>query len=667
MTKKSANGRHEIKLSFSQIECRCGAVRIRASPCPDCGRSAEPFEADVDNQRRRRIVDRCLLALGLENAIPPVNGELEGHERVEQFRVLAELPSRFFDAMQSLEKAGSGSPDDLVDACSAARLLSDRLSAGTRRRPWIRTDDVACASADALVVVMRTFLKAFAAPTPILAEIKASTAQFDLDAMYVKIDQLNALRERWESIEKAEDVGEWMAEVFADAARARGTVNYVDLDLAGRELYREITGRMPGDGAGLGLLASELFTQYIGDEKAFRGAIASADLFMATASDKLADLVSRPVVAGEMRNGFVQLADQLQLTNAAIASTLNERQTVRSTLDLMHTVFEGPARRMVALMLDLAGVGRFEEYLPADGARTIGEARDLPALDPVVYGFDAALRIAQAHQSYEFKDDHLILRMRKKGNPQGQIVRVSLDDLLDRALASVECVNALALVIQVHAAEQGLDVIGDETLAALNVGPAELGSMLLRAAGYGELQFTGSRVSMSGPKLTGAAAIAISLALPHDQIAIVAVKTLDVHRTYEIDIALMRENSSIPDGLAKEFHMQRVLSRVLVDREPGWPSESMQRWVVGRALEVVNSKNSLRDDFAQIMGEMRQLLNFSKDQGLPVADEIRGLMRFLRLSIEGRSADLDGAVFDRLSTFLDDDTPVVLPFEFDGE
>jgi hypothetical protein len=128
----------------------------------------------------------------------------------------------------------------------------------------------------------------------------------------------------------------------------------------------------------------------------------------------------------------------------------------------------------------------------------------------------------------------------------------------------------------------------------------------------------------------------------------------------------MRENSSIPEGLDKEFHMQRTLSRVLVNGEPSWSAPSMQRWVVGRALMIAQSKDSLRDDFAQIMREMRQLLNFATEQSLPVADEIRGLMRYLRLSYVGRISELDSSVFDRLGRFVTDDIPAVLPFEFDS-
>lgn len=73
---------------------------------------------------------------------------------------------------------------------------------------------------------------------------------------------------------------------------------------------------------------------------------------------------------------------------------------------------------------------------------------------------------------------------------------------------------------------------------------------------------------------------------------------------YEIDIALMRANSSLPEGLEKEFHLQRVLSPVQVNGEPGWSEPS----IVGRALLIVQSKDSMQDDFALIMREMRQLL-----------------------------------------------------------
>lgn len=667
VTKSSENGRHAIGVAFSQIKCRCGAMRIRAVPCPDCGRGAERFEVDVENQRRGRVVGSCREAL--ETALAAEAGSAVNRplEHLDHFLALAQLPSQFLGAMQSLANAGQGNPDDLVEVCTTAGQLARRLSSTSRRRPWIRTDDVAQSAAQALVDMMRKFLDAFAAPTPVLAQSHAVTAQQAMNLAVVQVGELDRLRQRWESIEVAGDVGDWMEEVLADAADARGIRGLVDLDLAGRELYREITGRMPGEGAGLALLMSDLFAQYVGDENAFKAAVAAADQFLTPIAPRMVEAVARPVVADEMRNGFLQLADQIQLTNAALATALNDRQSVRSVLDLMHTVFEGPARRMVALLLDLSGVGRFEEYLPADGAQTIRVARDHPELGQTVYGFDAALRIAQAHQSYEFKEDHLVLRMRKKGAPEGQTIRVSLDDLLDHALASIECVNALALVIQVHASEVGLDLMGADTLAALGVGPPQYGAALLRAAGYDQIEFDGSRVTLSGPQLTGEAAIAISLALPDDQVAWVSLETDGQATEYEIDVALMRELSSIPEGFDKEIHMQRTLTRVLVNGERSWPAPSMQRWVVGRALMIVQSKRSLRDDFAPTMREMRQLLSFATEQSLPVAEEIRGLMRYLRLSNEGRISELDSSVFDRLGGFVADDIQANLPFEFNGE
>ncbi len=320
---------------------------------------------------------------------------------------------------------------------------------------------------------------------------------------------------------------------------------------------------------------------------------------------------------------------------------------------------------MVALLLDLDGAVRFEESLPADGAATIKKARDRTDIGAVTYGFDAALRIAEAHQTYELHDDHVLLRMRKKGSPEGQIVRVSFDDLLDRVLASIECINAIALVVQIHALENGIDLIGAEVLAALGVGPAQLGAALLRTSGYSNVAFDGQYVQLTGSKLTAAAVSVISLALPQDSIARVELMTAAGPIQYEIDIGLMRENASLQDGLDKEIHFQRVLSHVQVDGAPGWPLPSMQRWVVGRALLAVRSRESPREQFRTIMRELRQLLNFAKDQELVVAEEVRELMRYLRLTFEGRTSELDYEVFDRLGAFLADDIPAELPFAYE--
>jgi hypothetical protein len=63
----------------------------------------------------------------------------------------------------------------------------------------------------------------------------------------------------------------------------------------------------------------------------------------------------------------------------------------------------------------------------------------------------------------------------------------------------------------------------------------------------------------------------------------------------------------------------------------------------------------------------RQLLDFAAAESLAVADKIRGLMRYLRLSYEGRLSELDSSVFDRLGRFVADDMSADLPFKFDSE
>lgn len=663
MARTTTRGRHSIGVAFSQITCRCGAKRVRGVACPDCARGADWFEVDVDVQRRVRIATACLKAL--EAAATPDTGMARPQhpaERLDHFGELAGLPTAFLETLQRLSEPGHDNPDDLVEICSTALHLARTLSLRDRHRPWIRTDDTAQMAAEALLDMMRAYLAAFAAPTPLSAQSYAVTAQQALDTAAAQVGELNQLRQRWESIAEGDDLGLWMAEALADAAQERQTTGFVELDLAGRELYRDITGRMPGEGAGLGLLVSDLFAQYVGDEEAFKKAIATADQFLSSRTHDFHEAIARPTVAEELRNGFLQLADQLQATNSAIAAALNDRQAVRAALALMHTIFEGPARRMVALLLELAGKRRFEQYLPADGAQTISAAQDVPAIRATVYGFDRALRIAQAHHSYEVVGDSLILRQKRAGEPEGVIVYISLNDLLDRALAAIECVTALALAIQVHASEAGVDLMGPEVLEAWGAGSQQQGTALLCAAGYDQVEFDGADVSMSGPPMTGEAAVAVSLALPDEQIATVVLHTDGVRTHYQIDIGLLRGLSTIPEGLQKELHAQRILKEVLINGEPSWPEPSMQQWVAGRAVQIMQSESSPREEFPRIMREMRQLLNFTIEQSLPIAQEIRDLVRYLRLTFEGRISELDVSVFDRLGQYARDDTRTNLPF-----
>lgn len=664
MARRRAEGRHAVEISFASVECGCGASRVRGVACPDCGRGAAWFEVDVESQRRTRIAVRCIAALDdsqlatSRDPIEPFSGD-----HLAQFAVLAALPSNFLEALEALDRPGQGSVDDLVQACVAIGGAAQSAAAMPRLRPWIRTDHVAKSSASAMVEMARLFLEAFSAPTPIVAQQSARAAQASLDEVTLLVAELNSLRTRWERIDDADAVGDWITEALADAGEVRGITDFVSLDAAGRDLYRDVAGRNPGDGAGLGLLVSDVFSQYVGDEVAFHQAIAAADQFLVRHDAAFVSALSRPIVVDELRNGFLLMADQAQLTNAAIAAALNDRQAVRAAVDLLHTVFEGPGRRMVALLLDLDSTVRFEETLPADGASTIQKARERADLMAVTYGFDAALRIAKAHQSYEIHADHLALRMRQRGTREGQVVRITLDELLDRVLASVECLNAVALAIQVRALEHDVDLVGSEALAALGLGPSQLGAALLKSSGY-ESEFSGGHVRLIGPKLTASAVTLIALSLPDELVTTIDLTTPTGRIHYELNVGMVRESSAMEEGLSKEIHFQRLLSHVKIDGALAWPASSMERWVVGRAMQTLQGRDALRAEFGAIMRELRQLVNFSHSEHLAVAEEVRALMRYLRLTYEGRQFELDHHVFDRLAAYLPDEDPADLPFEY---
>jgi hypothetical protein len=68
--------RSEFLLSFRQVQCDCGIVRISGVTCADCGASPAPHEADPKLQRRRAaaVSAETLLRDG-DPAIKPVKLE----------------------------------------------------------------------------------------------------------------------------------------------------------------------------------------------------------------------------------------------------------------------------------------------------------------------------------------------------------------------------------------------------------------------------------------------------------------------------------------------------------------------------------------------------------------------------------------------------------------
>jgi len=178
--------RRGLRLRFSKLECSCGDVRVYGAACGTCGERPRPHEANIQVQRRRRLVAQI-------RAVDP-------DPTVVVFSL--DDPSALQDVLEGLD---TWMPDfwealqDLEDGLEQARDLTARLH-GTKRsfdavaqlRPWRGIYREVGTVLDSLIGIWNATLTAFEAPSL----VEAQAAQRELHQF---IDTADAAIDRWSS------------------------------------------------------------------------------------------------------------------------------------------------------------------------------------------------------------------------------------------------------------------------------------------------------------------------------------------------------------------------------------------------------------------------------------------------------------------------------------
>lgn len=646
----NGSGRYPVTLAFALIECSCGIERVRGVACPDCGAGANWFETDVEWQRRHRMMKRALAILDgpSPGQATPQDDDID-YPRL--FADVADLTPRFFRELQGMAERENDDATAMVRVCRDAMGLSAMLRERMPRRPWVLTADTAATATASLLRVMREFLRAFGARTPLEAQRLAAAAQEQLDAVVGPVSEFNNLHDRWELISEADDVAEWLSFSLRDAGEEAGTANIAELDAVGRRAYADITGRTPVHGVGVALVMQQLNAKLMGDESKFNGALRAADQVIERNRERFEQILQRPEVVAEMRTGMLQLGDQVAEMNAVVAATANERQTVRAVVALMHTMFEGPGRRFAGLFLEVVGKGRFESRLAEDGAGTVHTAQEDRRLKHVFYGLNRALRIAHAHQSYVIHDDYLMLRHRDPGGQGERFTRLPLAQVLDHFLAGAECLNALSLAVQAAALEVDVELVGPEVLEAMGAGPEAVMAFMLADYGYENVVVDDReaypQLGLVGSSLSTYAVATITRTFPDCDVVSIDLERPEGTQHWTVNAKAYRLNAAMDEGIEKEMNLQEVLSSVTLDGTRLWDAQAVQTWVAGRACEALQAQ-SLSDAYPTVMREMRALVRFSVAHGFDeLAAALKGIMGFLRHQTEGAVGD--PGVFDELA------------------
>jgi len=471
----AAKGGHVINITFRQIEClRCHAMRVATQPCPDCGIKPDPREADPVLQRRSALVADVMSAL---DRPATTIADLELGEAMHE---AAALPGRVLDA---LAKVSPKTPDaqDLIAAVVRIRQLADWASHDALR-PWTNHKRAFGGALQLIDVSVRGFLRAFEARTPREAQLLARAAQCDLDSAAAAAAEIG---DRIDAMAAITDVDRhnWLdalSEVALGVKFGMSGEPLLSVASAAESEIAEVTGVAqvsPGTAIAASLAIVPARALYDFDNsKAIAGEClsilrAEPDRFRAVAS-------SASWRAGETQTQQVALDAVDTLLIVLDAEQLSSRQVVRSLLQHVQDVVEGPVRHLTATLLAVATGEPYDALVRNYPTQSLARVAQGSAAT-FAAGFDAAIRNASAHLDFEVDEqqDEIVLSVRK--DPRRMTAEVFGDALLRVA----ESVNAAALAIVVAADEMGIDIPTPD-VASLGVVADAMPRAMLRLLGW---------------------------------------------------------------------------------------------------------------------------------------------------------------------------------------
>lgn len=647
------NGRFSFTIELLTIECRCGTWRARTAACPDCGARPGRHDVDVGLQRRKRLAARAIEALRSEWTADPSETMLTVPEAFDH---LADAVWPFLEALQKFVAREVDDGSDVIAACEAVARLRGQLTASVAPRPWIYSQGEAAEIAEGLIETFEIYLHATSASTAVEAQDLGRKAQARLDHLADSGSRVAGEIGRMLAVSESADVAEILETVAADAYLALGAGSLLEVERAASARLAGVLGREPGVGQGIAYMHHELWVGVLGDRSRFRLALQRLDSLIEGRSKQFQNLVERPEVLAELQVGMLQLADQLQQTMATLAITRNNRQQVRAVVQLMHAMYEGPARRFAAVALDLVGKGKFDDLAHKDGAHVIDLARADRRFRDAFYGFEKSFRVAYAHLDFASEEGAIAVY-------RGPGVRDlwTEDEVLDSLLAAMECTAALGLILSMRAQDLGVEVDSPVSLEAVGIDEDRLASLMLAWAGCTQIESLGEpsnpRLRFGAERLTLGTVALITRGYPGAAIARLEVFGPDgVVDLWCLDVAGFRAFNDIPeeDALSRECELLLALWNSTKNGHRVRSSEVLAHWAAHKTVALLRPEGSP----IASMRDMTRLMRFSTKIGQPeLGAAINKVKGFYRLAMLGLADDNDKASVLTINRFLLDAEP----------
>ena len=423
-------------IPFQVLECsRCSGVRQRSLPCPECGEAPDEREVDQLLARRRRVVERARRIAADLSREPLEAAPLEDIQRQAGGALDAVFGG--IDAVLDRESE-EGAASSLGHSLAVIARLRSQLSTTPRRRPFTSVWDGTDYALAHLDTSAGLFVQALCQSNMSDAQRLASDAQRSLD---VATEPLAA------ATVTLDDLTDSLA---GSSAQMLGF-------LAHRTAQRDLSGGSAGHHDPYesfveeAALSDDRFEYLLAFEDERARLFLDRPKFWSLVGETYRQLKDSPEFERLLqdtawRRRFLAASDQLAdvgvAAEAIATAAYHERQLVRTDLEAIKTLLEGPAKTLLRTRLC---AHRRRPFAQVDGdATAIVEQAKQAGMAAATLGLRKELRHAISHEDFDVDDGILVLDPGKSSER-----RIERDELVDAVLAALESTLAMHTAVTV--------------------------------------------------------------------------------------------------------------------------------------------------------------------------------------------------------------------------
>jgi hypothetical protein len=526
------------------------------------------------------------------------------------------------EAMAAAFADPTKSPSLRSAALGLAQTRSDIANA-PRLRPWLgvwdAATDVVQRASDAVEAFLETQLQA----VPIEAQRLAVRAQAKLDEAADPAEPATAALVWAARIADAATVGDALVQMGLQLFEDADATTLTELDREYWSLADRIAGSSrewaPGVGVGVAQLRGDVIGR--GNEERFWQE-AGRTFGIVTGSHDVVNIMSTSLWNDDLRHLLLRAHDASVGVRGMLASAGHQRQEVDALLTAAHSLIEGPAKYLLALVLACSSGESYADLRLLDASELIRRCSHA-GLGGLLEGLEPTLRVAEAHDEFRVVGRRIRFTARTAGYRE-----LSVQELIDKVLAAEESITAILAGVYVASKAVGapdpsisVHDLGLEVLPVIGAYMAMGGYPVANAS----LENDRLSIGTTSP-VTSRSLAQVSALLPFlpDEYGAVALRD-DSGTELRGPVSLLREAASTQDEFTKTLREWTAFRAWTIDARPLVGLDQMRKLVAVTALQLTPSDLSLRDKIARLRA-LREVV--ADDE--PLAESLSACITILR-------------------------------------